>query len=230
MPAPLPSEAHRAEVPGPGRSVDVARPVHHVRRSAPRRAGPVALLLLLLAAPVGAQVCGQLDPGDHVRLGLRARPPAADEAFALPPGDVIEGILVRIDLEAVVVDVEGRPIEIPRWYVESVEERCRPDGGLGPGSSALVGGLIGGVLAGAVAACFAENEGDKETGTCHPDRNPDAVGKSAVVGLVVGGLIGLAAGSIRTSPSWTSVPLELQVVPGGGGRWEIGLRLPLGGG
>jgi len=187
-----------------------------------------------LAAPAGAQECGTLDAGDRVRLTLRDRPPGVAPIPRLPPGDSLEGLLVHIDLEMVVVEVEGATVEIPRWYVEAAEEWCRPEGGLGPGSSALVGSLIGGIAAGAIAACLAEDETDgsseDEPGVCHPDRDPDAVGKAALGGLVVGGLIGLAIGSSGPDRSWTPVPLELTRAPGAPGRWDIGVRIPLGGG
>jgi hypothetical protein len=192
------------------------------------------LLLTALADPSAAQECGTLDPGDRVRLTLRDLPPGVAPIPELPPGRFLEGILVHIDLETVGVEVEGATVEIPRWYVEAAEEWCRPEGGLGPVSSAVVGGLIGGVAAGALAACLADEVTDVDTedgpGVCHPDRNPDAVGTAAVAGLVVGALVGLAVGSAGPDRRWTSVPLELSRAPGMPGRWDIGLRIPVGGG
>ncbi len=192
------------------------------------------LLLATLAAPAVGQECGTLDPGDRVRLTLRDPPPGVTPIPELPPGRSLEGTLVHIDLVTVVLEMEGTVVQIPRWYVEAAEEWCRREGGLGPVSSALVGGLIGGIAAGAIAACFAKEETDVGSedgrGGCHPDRNPDAVGKAAVGGLVVGGLIGLAVGSAGPDRRWTSVPLEISRAPGVPGRWEVALRIPVGGG
>ena len=192
------------------------------------------VVLAALGAPAAGQECGTLDPGDRIRLTLRDPPPGVTPIPELPPGRSLAGVLVHIDLETVVVEVEGTAVEIPRWYVEAVEEWCRQEGGLGPLSSALVGGLVGGIAAGAIAACFATEVNDVGSedgrGICHPDRNPDAVGKAAVGGLVVGGLIGLAIGSSEPDRRWTPVPLELARAPGAPGRWDVGLRIPVGGG
>ncbi len=198
-----------------------------------RVAAGALVVFAAVAAPAGAQECGTLDPGDRVRLTLRDRPPGVAPIPRAGPGDSLEGILVHIDLETVVVEVDGGAVEIPRWYVEAAEEWCRPEGGLGPGSSALVGSLIGGIVAGAITACLADDETDgsseDEPGVCHPDRDPDAVGKAALGGLVVGALIGLAIGSSGPERSWTAVPLEVTPAPGAPGRWDIGVRIPVGG-
>jgi hypothetical protein len=214
----------------PARVPEAEKPPPGIRRAS---AAGAILLLAAISQPATAQYCGTLAPGDRVRLTLRDRPPGVTPIPELPPGRSLEGILVHIDLEEVVLEVEGSSVEIPRWYVEAAEEWCRPEGGLGPVTSAVAGGLVGGIAAGAIAACLAEGETDAGSGdgpgVCHPDRNPDAVGKAAVAGLIVGALVGLAIGSAGPDRSWTPVPLELTRSPEMPGRWDIGVRIPVGG-
>ena len=100
-----------------------------------RRLATIALLMMILGAPAGAQ-----EPRDWQQLAATLRPGSRLELH-LKDGSHVDGTLVARDAELVVINPRTR-IPVPPWRVafseiQSIDVKRRD--GLSPGAKVLVG-------------------------------------------------------------------------------------------
>lgn len=188
-----------------------------------------AVAAVLAAVPALGGVAAQ-EPGD-VRLNRAgtlvriAAPGVADRTIEGQATEFVDGVLT-------VRTSDGPDVRIPRDAIERLEYSTGRSGHPGWGA------VIGTVAIGVPAAIYWSRE-------CEGGSSCDRAGVKAFfgAGLVFGGLPGALVGALIRTRDWELLPLDyldgamgdpgLTLVPAvevdPGGRWSVGVKIPLGG-
>jgi hypothetical protein len=149
-------------------------------------------------------------PGDHVRMTFDVAYRAPDGAELFRKTWVLEGELVDVGPDSLVLGWEGHVISYDLGSIKYVEKRCHFRHAVinSARRGATVTGIVFGLLTGLVAYCNPEILGD---GSCGFDASSSDVAAAGLigagVGAAVGGLLGAGVGSL-TRERWQTVSLQ----------------------